>query len=133
MDTLTIIIAVVVFGLIVGIFFFGGMSSGSDSKKKKFLSELNSLKDKLLSGEIEPSFAIIKADTILDKALKLKSKGNSMGERLKNSKTFFRNDLYNQIWECHKIRNRIVHENIEVSKKEASNCLTVFYKAINQY
>jgi hypothetical protein len=33
-----------------------------------------------------------------------------MGERLKMAKDTFDRDLYNKIWEAHKVRNNLVHE-----------------------
>lgn len=54
--------------------------------------------------------ALIIADRSLDAALKDVVAGESMGERLKNSKTYFDRDIYGKIWEAHKVRNNLVHE-----------------------
>ena len=54
--------------------------------------------------------ALITADKCLDNALRDICEGETMGERLKNSQNMFQKDLYNKIWEAHKIRNNIVHE-----------------------
>lgn len=54
--------------------------------------------------------ALIIADRSLDNALKDIVDGNSMGERLKNAQNTFSYDVYNEIWEAHKVRNSLVHE-----------------------
>lgn len=54
--------------------------------------------------------ALITADKCLDNALRDIVEGDSMGDRLKNSDRLFDRDLYNKIWDAHKIRNNIVHE-----------------------
>lgn len=55
--------------------------------------------------------AIIDLDSLLDHGFKgLHLAGSTMGERLKSAKTLFDRDLYNRIWDAHKLRNRLVHE-----------------------
>jgi len=54
--------------------------------------------------------ALIGADKCLDNALRDVVDGESMGARLKNAEKFFDKELYNRIWEAHKIRNNVVHE-----------------------
>ncbi len=54
--------------------------------------------------------ALITADKCLDNALKDIVDEESMGERLKSAESLFDRDLYNKIWEAHKIRNNLVHE-----------------------
>jgi hypothetical protein len=55
--------------------------------------------------------AISEADKLLDNALKAAHfAGNTMGERLKSAQGTFDPYLYNQIWEAHKLRNRLAHD-----------------------
>lgn len=54
--------------------------------------------------------ALIVADKSLDNALRDIAKGETMGERLKNSKDRFDRDTYDKIWRAHKVRNSMVHE-----------------------
>ncbi len=66
-----------------------------------------------LLGQKSPSQlreALITADRCLDSVLKDLVDGETMGDRLKNSSDMFDRDLYNKIWEAHKIRNSLVHE-----------------------
>ena len=54
--------------------------------------------------------ALISADKSLDNALRDVVEGELMGERLKAGKDLFDRDMYNRIWEAHKLRNTLVHE-----------------------
>lgn len=54
--------------------------------------------------------ALISADKSLDFALKDVVPGDSMGERLKNAKDLFDWNIYQKIWDAHKVRNALVHE-----------------------
>lgn len=54
--------------------------------------------------------ALISADRSLDTALRDVCEGETMGERLKNSKDRFTETMYNKIWKAHKLRNNVVHE-----------------------
>lgn len=54
--------------------------------------------------------ALLIADRSLDAALKEVVAGETMGQRLKNARDYFDRDMYNKIWEAHKIRNNLVHE-----------------------
>lgn len=55
--------------------------------------------------------AVIKADNILDFALSRLTTGTTMGERLKNARSYFKDyAVYQGLWEAHKVRNALVHE-----------------------
>ena len=61
-------------------------------------------------GPAQLKQALITADKDLDNALKEASSGESMAERLKNSKDRFEWSFYQRIWDAHKLRNNLVHE-----------------------
>lgn len=55
------------------------------------------------------SLCVLEADKLLDHAMKARGiKGETMGERLKNSKEVWSNR--NAVWGSHKLRNQIAHE-----------------------
>ncbi|MDP1710503.1 MAG: hypothetical protein Q8L46_00980 [candidate division WWE3 bacterium] len=54
--------------------------------------------------------AVIVADKLLDYALTQISFGETMGERLKNADRAFPRDIYQGLWDAHKMRNALVHE-----------------------
>ncbi|MFW6110363.1 MAG: hypothetical protein ACOC6Q_03005 [Patescibacteria group bacterium] len=55
--------------------------------------------------------ALIRADKVVDLALRRIAVGNTMGERLKNAQEAFSSyQIYDDLWKAHKIRNAAVHE-----------------------
>lgn len=77
-----------------------------------------------LGGEARLHKAIISADNLIDRILKLKNlKGETMAERLKNAKNIYSREILNDLWSLHKLRNRIVHEESEVLSFEINKVL----------
>ncbi|HUC96496.1 MAG TPA: hypothetical protein VMR16_02400 [Candidatus Saccharimonadales bacterium] len=74
--------------------------------------------------------SVLNYDKLLDQALKARAiRGNTMGERMKNSATLF-NDR-NGIWTAHKLRNTIAHEpDAHVTYDQARRALHDFRKAL---
>lgn len=74
--------------------------------------------------------AVLNADKLVDQALRDKGfRGQTMGERLKSAKDKLphRND----IWEAHKLRNKIAHEpDVRVSYDQARRALSGFKQAL---
>lgn len=54
--------------------------------------------------------AIMEGDKLVDMVLRSKVCGDTMGERLKNARSLFSPNVYNDIWTAHKIRNKVAHE-----------------------
>lgn len=78
--------------------------------------------------------AIISADKTLDKAFERKGfQGESMGEKLKEMVPADLPDVYEEVWEAHKTRNRIVHEpDFEISQSEARKIVGIYERAIRK-
>ncbi len=89
-------------------------------------------KVKVLLAEVDldkQKQALVEADKLLDNILRTKVKGKDMGTRLKMAKGYFDFSLYQQLWQAHKLRNRIVHEvGVEVKKKELSRAGEILLK-----
>ncbi|MFA6082623.1 MAG: hypothetical protein WC773_04435 [Patescibacteria group bacterium] len=81
-----------------------------------------------LSGSAHFHQAVTKADTLFDFVLKsVVSGGATMGERLKLAEGKMSKPAYNQVWEAHKLRNRLVHEaDAEVMVWEAKQAIQSF-------
>jgi len=76
--------------------------------------------------------ALIEADKLLDLGLRTKRiKGETMGERLKSSRNLFDKNLYNEIWQAHKLRNRLVHEHDEILSFQIEKAISTFKKVLN--
>jgi len=78
--------------------------------------------------------AIIEADKSLDRVLEKKGyAGKTLGERLKEMVPADLPDIYEEIWEAHKIRNRIVHEpEFEISQGESRKVVGIYERAIRK-
>jgi len=75
--------------------------------------------------------ALMEADKLLALALADKRiKGETMGERLKNAKNLFDKNLYEQIWQAHKLRNRMVHEDTEILSFQIESNIYAFGRAL---
>jgi len=68
------------------------------------------------------ALAVIDADKLLDHALRKKNfSGATMAERMVSAKNVFsRRQL---VWEAHKFRNQLVHEEVKVSDKKVQAAL----------
>src|ERR1035437_8897298 len=76
---------------------------------QEFRSKWLSIESSLGDDEASRHLAILNADKLLDAALKARGfRGETMGERMKNARTTFRNN--NAVWAAHKLRNQIAHE-----------------------
>jgi len=61
--------------------------------------------------KMEPKLSIIEADKLVDNVLRRAHvKGKAMGERLRSVEKMVPYDVYSDMWEAHKERNRLVHE-----------------------
>lgn len=73
--------------------------------------------------------AIFEADKLLDAALRQSGfRGDTMGERLKNARGHFNNNVvYQGLWEAHKMRNALAHElGFDLTKSVAQDQLEKF-------
>jgi len=90
--------------------------------------------EELMSGDDSAKKdCIIRFDTLLNKSLGAAGvRGESAGERLKNARNLFDRDSYNHLWTAHKLRNRLVHENIAMTDKEMRFAVKHFKLAIRR-
>lgn len=73
---------------------------------------------------------LIDIDKLLDYTMRMKGiKGETMGERLKNAKRYFKWDDYQKVWEGHKYRNKLVHE---IGIKVDTNTIKVHFMALKK-
>ncbi len=103
-------------------------------EKPKNVEEWKKILEKAGSGdENERKFAIIAADSLMEKILGLAGyHGENLGEKLKMIE---RGDLdsLDDIWEAHKVRNRIAHEaDFSLSQNETKLAIFRFEKALKE-
>lgn len=84
--------------------------------------------------EANMKLAIIESDKVLDELLKLSGyKGETMADRLKTL-TPAQMPNIEEIWQAHKIRNRIVHEpNFKLDRGEAWMCVEIYKKSFQEF
>ncbi len=75
--------------------------------------------------------AIIKADKLLDKAMRdYGVKGKTMAERLKARKGYWSSE--NSVWAVHKLRNQIAHdEKVSLTEQTFRRAMASYEKALN--
>jgi len=104
-------------------FLFGRKQRGLPNRGRETIGLLRPYDKDHISGEWErieqlmdtklPSAykeAVTAADKLLDYALGQVVSGETMGERLKNAPRAFPRDIYQGLWDAHKMRNALVHE-----------------------
>ncbi|MDO8523512.1 MAG: hypothetical protein Q7S12_04530 [bacterium] len=86
-----------------------------------------------LPDENERKFAIIAADALIERILDLAGyHGENLGDRLKKIESSDLDSL-NDLWEAHKIRNRIAHEaSYRLSLEDAARAIACFEKTLKE-
>ena len=121
-----IIVASILFGLICFT-----KKIGKRIDVEKYRAKCLEIEHQLKPDDVNSfQLCVINADKLLDQALRdLGVKGNTMGERLKNSVASYSDR--NGIWTAHKLRNVIVHEsNSTVTYIQAKHALANFRQAL---
>jgi ABC-type transporter MlaC component len=102
--------------------------------KNSLLKTLEELKDHVESeNEYERKDGIIRLDNLLGKALNYKYKNSlTCGENLKKAKKLFRKDMYQNLWDVHKLRNEVVHKDELVTLEEAKKSYHIYKLCITR-
>lgn len=121
--------------LLIGVLFFLvylAQKNISRGKAKKLLQRLEQLQAGALSSEISVRRdTVIKLDNLLSKSLQYYFSNTDMcGDNLKLAKKIFRRNEYNDLWEVHKIRNKIVHDDHDISAEDSKKVYNIYRSAI---
>ena len=83
--------------------------------------------------ENQRKFAIIAADSLIEKILAMAGyEGENLGERLKKIESSDLDSL-NDLWEAHKVRNRIAHEaDYRLTAEDAASAIGRFERALRE-
>lgn len=96
-------------------------------RRHKIESLLNS------SSEIELKHAVLEADKLVDHILKLKGyEGDTFADKLRSAEESMSHLTYNEIWQGHKVRNRIAHESEAISVNELKSAIDKLLKYSKQ-
>ena len=78
--------------------------------------------ERLVKSEnvIELKHAVMEADKLVDYLLQIKGyEGTTFADRLRSAQKSMSNAVYNSVWDGHKVRNQIAHENeLRISNRE---------------
>jgi hypothetical protein len=131
MDSILILMFVVIILIGIGLMVMIALTRKSPVglNREEYRSKWLSIETSLGQDSGSQHMAILNADKLLDKALKAKGyKGETMGDRLKNARSAFRNN--NAVWAAHKLRNQIAHEDIVIKPTTARQALKAFKNAL---
>ncbi len=97
-------------------------------KKESILTRLKELESQIKSpDDFARRDAVIKLDNLLGRSLNIIHRNNRQcGDNLKMSKKLFNKQLYQQLWDVHKLRNNIVHNDENISLSEAEEVYRIY-------
>jgi hypothetical protein len=131
-----VIITILILVAIAALFLM--VATGSRKEKQKSISRMLNSLEALKAGAYSDDLArrrdtMIKLDNILTKALQYRlSNTNSCGDNLKLINKRFKRTEYDKLWEAHKLRNRIVHDDLDVTENEAQDAYKVYNMSIHR-
>jgi len=108
--------------------------SGEAAGKKRTVKVWKEIVANLESGDpARRKYAVIEADKVLDELLKMSGyHGEDMGERLKQITSAQLSNI-EDIWQAHKVRNRIAHESdFQVGASDAERIIDAYGRAFRQ-
>ncbi len=123
---------IIFIGLFKAIWWLVQLPFGKKSKKSSLTqSERNQIIQKRIviedllgsKSRIELTHALFEADKLVDYVLKTcRYRGETFADRLRSSEHNIDPDIYNMIWQGHKVRNQLAHEtDTNVSDVEIKN------------
>jgi len=131
-----VLITIVILFLISTLFLVAYLNSKKipQKKKEKILEKLDEIESQSKSVEVYARRdAIIKLDNLLGKALNIRySNDLTTGDNLKKAKGIFDKNLYQQIWDVHKVRNDIVHDDRDISFAETEELYRIYKLGIRR-
>ncbi len=136
MDTTTIIMTVFVLLLIIALFLavsFGNKRLDK-TKKEEVLKRLQELEVSIqsLDSAIRRD-SVIKLDNLLTKSLQYYfNNSDTCGDNLKKSGKIFKKKELDKLWDAHKVRNLVVHDDYEVKEDEALDIYSTYKFSIRK-
>jgi biopolymer transport protein ExbD len=135
MDLISLIVIILMVIVVVVLLALPNKNSSS-AWKATLSSSLSRAESKIYSKNYsEVKDSLIEIDKLLDYLLKNKKvNGETLGERLKNSKNIFSKKDYNEIWNAHKLRNALVHEvENQISMKQIQSASKTLLSLVKKY
>ncbi len=133
-ELLSITLLIVLVIALLALFAITNSKKMHNKVRQQVLSDLKQI-EKLIKQKNPLMYRdiIIRLDSLLAKSLQVKfGNDGSCGENLKKLKGFFNREMYDNIWEIHKLRNRVVHEDEEVDFSDISEGHKIIKMAIEK-
>lgn len=121
---------VIVIGILLLIIISLGRRPGKTLDQEKYREKWLTITQSVTDDTGSMQLAVLHADKLLDQAMRERGiPGSTLGERLKNGKTRFRN--VNAVWGAHKLRNQIAHDDhVRITKRQTDSALSAFRTAL---
>lgn len=113
---------------------FIDVSGFGDLSRRRSVKAWQQIKKRMkLGGEANMKLAVIEADKIFDEMIKLSGyKGEVMADRLKQITSAQLSNI-EQLWQAHKIRNRLVHEpDYHLTEEQTEVALDIYQQAFQE-
>ncbi len=113
-------------------------SQNQKQEKQKAISRMLNNLEALKAGAYSDDLArrrdtVIKLDNILSKSLQYRLSNTSLcGDNLKLIKKRFKKNEYERLWEVHKLRNKIVHDDFDITENEAQEAYKIYNMSIHR-
>jgi len=132
----SVIITIVILVALCLLFLLAAINNRKKTFKKRarMLRDLQDLKvGAYSSNPSERITAIIKLDNLLGKALQYRfNNEKNCGENLKLARKLFSRPIYEKIWQIHKLRNQVVHDDISISEEKMQEAYRIYNLTINK-
>lgn len=112
--------------VIIAVIIVSSRNKNDETWKKDIITKVGEIASASNSKDtMVLSAVVINADKLLDHTMKMRRiPGDTMGDRLKRAKGYFDKNLYNRIWEAHKLRNQLAHEhNVTLKVQQAQEAI----------
>jgi len=134
--SMPLLITIVILIMIAMLFILSKLNTSKRSlrKKDRILATLERLKEHSSSeNDFERRDTIIRLDNLLAKALNYRyNNSKTCGENLKKADKIFRRDTYQNLWDAHKLRNDVVHNNRSISVEESQDAYHIYKLCIKK-
>lgn len=127
MELYLLIVGIIILFITIELILFWRRKHKFSEKDRQFvLLQWESIRENMRR---DPKHAVVDADKLLDFVLQKKGYTGSLAEKLKKAEKVFLH--INDVWNAHKLRNRIAHEvGFEVTEREARRALSAFKQAL---
>lgn len=124
MILISVSLLIILFGMYVMFYKKKRFSARQQTNIRKYWKEVEVLE------KHNPEQAILRADKLLDHALEIAGYKGTLGQKLKDARYIFSSN--NEIWNAHKIRNKIAHDiHFRPSMVQIKASLKGFRRAFN--